>query len=249
MDRLSTSTPALTQSQSSFLPSSLSSITTTGASTTTGPTFLNLSLTTWIIIILVLAILGINIFAYLAKGTQTFASFFSPIFQKITYLFGNSLGNVTKQVTDTAATGTTAGVDIIAGTIDSGVDVTSQIISGAPASSSIVGSQKTSTNNTIPTNQNDSLTQTLNQAQKMNPTTQGNSGSSSSSSSSSTSNFSADDATSAIQSSKTSSKSGWCYIGEDRGFRSCIQVGENDHCMSGDIFPSQDICVNPTLRQ
>jgi hypothetical protein len=239
MDRLSTPTPALTQSQSSFLPSSLSSTTTTTSGTST--TFLNLSLTTWIIIILVLAILGINIFAYLAKGTQTFASFFSPIFQKISSLFGNSLGNVTKQVTDTAAAGTTAGVDIVAGTIDSGVDVTSQIISGAPASSSIVGSQKTSTNNTIPANQNDSLTQTLNQAQKMNPTTQGDTRSSS--------NFSADDATSAIQSSKSASKSGWCYIGEDRGFRSCIQVGENDHCMSGDIFPSQDICVNPTLRQ
>jgi hypothetical protein len=25
-------------------------------------------------------------------------------------------------------------------------------------------------------------------------------------------------------------------------------VGPNDTCMSGDIFPSQDICVNPSLR-
>jgi hypothetical protein len=43
-------------------------------------------------------------------------------------------------------------------------------------------------------------------------------------------------------------KSGWCYIGEDRGFRSCAQVGVNDTCMSGDIFPSQEICMNPNLR-
>ncbi len=43
-------------------------------------------------------------------------------------------------------------------------------------------------------------------------------------------------------------KSGYCYIGEDRGFRSCIQVKDSDMCMSGDIFPSQDICVNPSLR-
>ena len=28
----------------------------------------------------------------------------------------------------------------------------------------------------------------------------------------------------------------------------CVAPGENDMCMSGDIFPSQDICVNPTLR-
>ena len=45
------------------------------------------------------------------------------------------------------------------------------------------------------------------------------------------------------------SKSGYCYIGEDRGFRSCIPVRDGDVCMSGDIFPSQAICVNPSLRE
>lgn len=56
-----------------------------------------------------------------------------------------------------------------------------------------------------------------------------------------------DDATSVTQSGGRS-KSGYCYIGEDRGFRSCIRVGENDQCMSGDIFPTMDICINPNLR-
>ncbi len=60
--------------------------------------------------------------------------------------------------------------------------------------------------------------------------------------------YSADDSYSNIQKSKSSSKSGWCFIGEDRGFRSCIDVGENDRCMSGDIFPTSEICVNPNLR-
>jgi hypothetical protein len=55
-----------------------------------------------------------------------------------------------------------------------------------------------------------------------------------------------DDATSRTQ---RTGKSGYCYIGEDRGFRSCIKVGENDTCMSGDIFPTHAICVNPRLRQ
>ena len=41
---------------------------------------------------------------------------------------------------------------------------------------------------------------------------------------------------------------GFCYVGEDRGFRSCIKVGKADKCMSGDIFPTQDICINPSLR-
>ena len=56
-----------------------------------------------------------------------------------------------------------------------------------------------------------------------------------------------DDATSKTQ--KVKGKSGFCYIGEDRGFRSCIEVNENDTCMSGDIFPTEQICINPSLRE
>ena len=56
----------------------------------------------------------------------------------------------------------------------------------------------------------------------------------------------ANDSFSSLQSN---SKSGWCYIGEERGHRTCIDVGKNDNCMSGDIFPSKDICINPSLRQ
>jgi hypothetical protein len=58
-----------------------------------------------------------------------------------------------------------------------------------------------------------------------------------------------DDAGSKTQLSKARGKAGYCYIGEDRGFRSCIQVGEADMCMSGDIFPTHDVCINPNLRE
>ena len=50
------------------------------------------------------------------------------------------------------------------------------------------------------------------------------------------------------QEATSSLKSGWCFIGEDRGYRTCGQVGVNDKCMSGDIFPSQELCINPNLR-
>jgi hypothetical protein len=58
--------------------------------------------------------------------------------------------------------------------------------------------------------------------------------------------YEADDSSSSIQNG--GSKSGWCFIGEDRGFRTCVEVGVNDSCMSGNIFPSQEICINPNLR-
>jgi hypothetical protein len=51
-----------------------------------------------------------------------------------------------------------------------------------------------------------------------------------------------------IGSGENKLQSGFCYIGEDRGFRSCISVGSGDTCMSGDIFPTQAVCINPKLR-
>ena len=41
-------------------------------------------------------------------------------------------------------------------------------------------------------------------------------------------------------------KSGWCLVGEYEGKRGCVAVGEQDKCMSGQIFPSQVTCMNPT---
>lgn len=48
--------------------------------------------------------------------------------------------------------------------------------------------------------------------------------------------------------SSVKAKAGWCYIGEEKGYRSCAEVGENDICMSGDIFPTSQVCINPSLR-
>jgi len=202
---------------------------TTPSLTTSSSFFSQTSIMTWIIIILILAILGFNVFFYLAKGTQTFSDIFGPTIKYITGLFAST----TKQVVIGSATGTKAGVDIAAGTVTGGIDETTRLVKGANASKTTSSNQpvlkkgETSSDD----NNDDTLHNALNQAPKDNVP------------------YEADEATSSIQASKSSGKSGWCYIGEDRGFRSCIQVGENDKCMSGDIFPSQEICVNPNLRK
>tara|TARA_Y100000816_G_C26103744_1_gene585757 strand:- start:671 stop:1570 length:900 start_codon:yes stop_codon:yes gene_type:complete len=41
---------------------------------------------------------------------------------------------------------------------------------------------------------------------------------------------------------------GYCYIGEDRGFRSCIEIDEFTKCMSGEIFESAKKCRYPNAR-
>lgn len=58
-----------------------------------------------------------------------------------------------------------------------------------------------------------------------------------------------DDSLSEIQrGSSSKTKPGYCYIGADRGIRSCVKVGQYDKCMSGEVFPRMDICINPALR-
>ena len=42
---------------------------------------------------------------------------------------------------------------------------------------------------------------------------------------------------------------GYCYIGYDRGMRNCSEIHQGETCMSGDIFPSLEICMFPNLRR
>lgn len=200
------------------------------SSNSVGDFFKSITWQTWIIIFIVLAVLGINIFVYLAKGTQFFANIIQKITSWFSGLFGNTLSDTAKQTINTSATGAKAGINVAANTTDNVIDATSNIPTGQMAYSSQSGMGTT----TMPTSQvrqqqQNSLNSALNDASK-------------------TTNVEADDSYSSIQMSKGSGKSGWCLIGEDKGIRSCMEVGANDECMSGDIFPTQDVCVNPRLR-
>jgi hypothetical protein len=186
------------------------------------------SLTTWLIIIIILAFLGFNIFIYLAKGTQDLADFFGPLSEKILGLFTV----ITGDVVDVTAEGTKTVVNATAGTIDKGLSAVQNITPNTPTSNFKAPPVQSHQQQSQPDPMaNNSLNKVLNASQN----TQ-----------SSNTDYQADESSSNIQSG--SSKSGWCYIGEDRGFRSCSQVGDEDKCMSGDIFPTQEICVNPSLR-
>jgi hypothetical protein len=184
----------------------------------------NMSPTTWLLIILILSFLGFNIFVYLAKGTETINSVFSPIINMFSGIFGDTVS----QVVNVTAEGTKKIVNSTAGAIDTGLSEVQQIVPNK-ASSSV--SSVPVTKNQPDLMSNNSLNKALNTSQ---------------SSQQINNEYQADEASSSIQSGPP--KSGWCYIGEDRGFRTCAEVGPNDKCISGDIFPSQDLCVNPSLR-
>ena len=48
-----------------------------------------------------------------------------------------------------------------------------------------------------------------------------------------------------IQKPISSNKNGWCLIGEYENKRGCIEVDDSEKCMSGQVYPTRQACVNP----
>ena len=187
--------------------------------------FKSINLTTWVIIILILAFLGFNIFIYLAKGTQDITNFFAPLFEKIMII----IASITGQTIDVTAEGAKAVVAGTATTLNTGLtDI--QNITPNIAQTGLKSQSVQETIHTDNTTSNNTLNKALNTSHQLQENQ----------------DYKASEVSSSVLSG--GGQNGWCYIGEDRGFRSCAQVGENDKCMSGDIFPSQDLCINPNLR-
>jgi preprotein translocase subunit SecG len=218
----------LQSSEGSTIGSSFGS--SSGSSDSSGSGFFgfltNINFATWIVIILILAFLGFNIFVYLAKGTQDITSFFSPLVNNI---FGTTL-NTAGQVVDVSAEGAKAVVGGTANTVNTGLTAVQNVTPGGLNANSSLPNQ--SIQSSIPQQdqtQNTALSRALNTSQQTQKDPNND--------------YEANEASSSVI-----GKAGWCYIGEDRGFRTCSQVGVNDVCMSGDIFPSNEICINPNLR-
>lgn len=143
----------------------------------------------------------------------------AKIIKPLTEFIGATTGNIVKQAAIVSGEGTKGLVDVASETVVSGVDVLQQNVNSNPANTGLVR------NNIDNKMENDEIYYK------------------------NTNNFIPipDEAGSNMQMSKN--KAGHCYIGEDRGFRSCIEVSENDTCMSGQIFPTRAICINPSLRK
>lgn len=204
----------------------------------------NIKMQTWIIIILCLALFGINIFVYLAKGTQQTVSLFEQILGPIFTYFGYNILSTTKQTIETSVTGTKAGVDIIGDSAVGLIDDIQQNSENRPTNSKNNSINSTNHNNYNHNYINDN-TQSITQQQTGSGLQQNSLVKALDNAKQANENVIPDDASSSIQ---TIGKSGWCYIGEEQGVRTCSEIGVNDVCMSGDIFPSQSICINPKLR-
>jgi len=181
-----------------------------------------------IAIVVILALLGINIFYYLGDAADFTATIVDPIYK----LFGYETSGTIKQTVKTTATGANVAVDSTAKATKQTIDYVEDIFDDTlPSNNTTMAQSK----------QNIYTSNTSIEQDKLNnrPTVNSNVAASNE-----------DDNSLTINSvtPKNSGSVGYCYIGEDRGHRSCADISDESLCMSGEIFPSRDLCVNPNLR-
>jgi hypothetical protein len=219
----------------------------------------------WIAIILVLAFLGFNIFAYLAYGTDIFTSLMAPF----TYIIAYFTGETAKTTLKHTAQGTQAIVNessnflqiflkfmtdlfnntlvIVTTTTTSAIDYLQSNIkkdktTNVKPEKQIPEKQITDSSANIQETQEDNDDSTLlKEERKVEARVP---------------NVSDDIKKLIIQKERTepeplhsdTQQNGYCYIGKINNSRYCAKVSSKNSCMSGDIFPTMAVCINPNLK-
>jgi len=183
--------------------------------------FSKINFTTILLVVIALAILGFNIFSYLSDATETTSGILKPVISSIYNFFGYAVTDTAKKTIEISAKGTKLGVDVVAGTATSAIDTTQAI--------ALDDDMSEPTEIPIPEDVDENVQKKKEVKKKVKVVS--------------------DDSQSVFQKSNSSKKAGWCFIGEDNGVRSCIDIQKGDKCVSNEIFPSRELCMNPGLRE
>ena len=174
------------------------------------------------VIVVILSFLGVNLLTYLGVTMQKITDFIKDLFSDIMRVFG--VEDAAKTVVKTTGNVAKTGVDVAAGAAKSGIDVAAgATTSGVDTLQKAVGAPSGETKRSS-TKTTTPSPQTNKDGDDVMP----------------------DSASSTIQ---TAGAGGFCNVGSWKGIRSCIKVSDSTKCMSGDIFPTKEICINPNLRQ
>jgi hypothetical protein len=181
----------------------------------------------FVLVAMLLGFAGFNVFKEMGLVTEDVVEFVRPVTDAV----GRLVGTVSKQFVSTTSEGTRTGIDIVSGAAKSGVNVLEDQVTGNSRG------DMNDDPSIVPSSGNGTAKQEAARARALTMKTGAQLG-----------GAVPDEATSVTQKGPTSGKAGYCLVGEDRGNRSCAYVNESDTCMSGNIFPSKDKCINPSLR-
>jgi hypothetical protein len=213
-----------------------------------------LSILFWGGIVLLIAFLGFNLFEYLGKFVDTTNKLLQPILSKTADL----VGDTTKQAINVTSEGTKSVVDVAQKTTTGGIDMLQKQIGKSQGSSTSDDSDDDSDDDNKDSEKDKTATDKTSTTK---PATTTKPDQTSTAEKTSTTKpvpevvevsdpdpYLADSSVQSNTLSGKSGKSGYCYIGTDNGTRTCAPVGKNNECMSGDIFPTNEICMDPDLR-
>ena len=170
-----------------------------------------------LLILLSLSFLGINIFIIIGNFVESFLKVVGPLVAQILSIFGYTTGTVLNKSADVAGDVARTGVDLAEGSLQSVGNVLRDASRKHVNPDAVSGLD--STLNTAGTTTAAAATY-----KEPAPSTTEN----------------------PVQKPITSGKTGWCLVGEYEGKNGCVAVGEQDRCLSGQIFPSQVSCMNPS---
>jgi hypothetical protein len=206
----------------------------------------------WIFIILLLAFLGFNIFKYLAQGTDIVTALLSPIAYVIAMVSGDTAKTTlqhTSQGAQTIATESSNFLQILLKLITDIFNNSVNLI----ASTSTYG-----INYLQSTIKQDKITSTK-ENENQNPDEGENEGEEGDLKNERKIENRLQDVSNSIKNlivkkedkvpePSSSEQHGYCYVGKENNIRHCAKVSSKSKCMSGDIFPTMDLCVNPKIR-
>lgn len=180
-----------------------------------------------IIVIIVLAMLGLNVFSNLGDLTDKIQKFFSPYVKPIASLVADTVGDTARQTISVSAKGASSAINKTADVATSGIKQVQTALDSNIKSNDIPAVSQPTQNmpQQMPQTERQTTNDQVNRPSRSRPTVAPDS-----------------------SSSTTQGRSGYCYVGMYGGVRSCAEVDSATECMSGDIFPTLDVCINPNLR-
>lgn len=181
-----------------------------------------------LLVIILFTFIGINILTELGQATEKLNDMLSPLISGILGLFGYTTGSVINKSADVAGTAARFGLDVAQGAV--------QDVGGLlkHTSTPYVNDFTKNALDSVFTPQNDMSyvgKYKVGLPQQQQPPQQ---------------QPEPDTTENPIQKPITANKPSWCLVGEFKGSRGCVEVQDQSKCLSGQIFPSQKQCLNPT---
>ena len=174
-------------------------------------------------VLLVLSFLGINLLASMGNLLQTISNVFGPLFTQILSVFGYTAGTVIDKSTDVVTDVAKSGIDLAGDTIQSAAELLKAASRGHVAADAV-----NQLDNSFKYGNSSNLDNAINNSKPgLNQPVP-------------------DASVDPIQKPITAGKVNWCLVGEYQGKRGCIEVDDDSKCMSGQVFPTQNMCLNPT---